>query len=314
MKKKNNARWIGMFVIGGLLLLFCSVVVLSSSNFFSRKSEYVMYFDSSLQGLEIGSPVSFRGVQIGRVNNIVMQITSDNGRVMTPVYVEIEPERFKLPNFSDNIPLMSEPPVDRMIKQGLHAQLQLRSLITGQMYIELEFRPDMGKPKPHGGVASDVPEIPTIPSPLAQAQESLKSLMESIRKLQLQTLVDNSAKTLETVHAAAGEFYEMMHKVNGRMDNILTNMDTASAESRNTFVEAQGTLKEMRRALDQANKMFATIDKTTGAISPKVNKSAENASVAFDELATAMRAMKELADFLERHPDSVLTGKQERKY
>lgn len=121
-----------------------------------------MYFDSSLKGLSVGSPVSFRGVQIGQVKNIIMEIDRDRRRVLTPVYVEIDHEKFRMPGFTGQISLLSEPPIKRMIEHGLRAQLQSQSFITGQMYIELEFRPSY-PPRLRDENRSGMDEIPTIP-------------------------------------------------------------------------------------------------------------------------------------------------------
>lgn len=311
-KQKRSTTLIGTFVVGGLILFLAGLVAFSSSSLFSRKQEFVMYFDSSLKGLSVGSPVSFRGVQIGQVKNIVMEVDRDRRRVLTPVYVEIDHDKFRLPGFTGQISLLSEPPIKSMIKHGLRAQMQSQSLITGQKYIELEFRPSF-QPQLHHDRDRGVDEIPTIPSQFDQVQATLETVLESVRKLELQKLADSSVATLKTTHAAAYEFYEVMHKINQRIDPILANVDGASAESRVALAELQKTLKDLNTAVDKASKMFGSIDREVAAVSPSINKGADNARVAFDEVAAAMRALKELAEYLERNPDALLTGKQQNR-
>lgn len=310
MQPKTNARLIGAFVAGGIALLLAGIIAFSATEWFSRRMEFVMYFDSSLNGLEIGSPVSFRGVDIGSVTNIVMEIDQEQRRVLTPVYVAIEPERFKSSSF--NIPLLTETPLKRMIENGLRAQLQTRSWITGQMYIELEFHPSFPAHL-KGDKDNGIDEIPTIPSQLDQVQATLHNVLESLRRLELQKLVDTSVATLQTAHAAIYEIYDASHRVNQKLDGILENIDTTSAKGRETLEQLQKTLIRLNKAVEDASILFASAGEEIHTVAPNVNKSATAAGVAFNELATAMRALGELADYLERNPDALLTGKQDRR-
>lgn len=309
MQPNREAKLIGVFVVGGLVLLLAGIIAFSSTGLFSRQLNFVMYFDSSLNGLEVGSPVSFRGVDIGRVTNIVMEFDTTRREVNTPVYVEIDPERFKVSSFTDQLNLLSEPPMKRMVDKGLRAQLQTQSWITGQMYIELEFHPTYPA-RFQAEKDSGVDEIPTIPSQLDQVQATLKNVMASVQKLDLQSLITKSVQTVETTHAAVYEFYEVAHKLNARMDSILANVDDASGEGALRLKEMQKTLKDLSAAADKISKMAGSVDAEVKTISPSISKGAGNAVSAFDQMALAMRALKELAELLERNPDALLTGKQ----
>lgn len=309
-KKTKSAKLIGTFVVGAIVLFLAGLIAFSTSSLFTRTQKFVMYFDGSLKGLDLGSPVSFRGVQIGHVTNIVMEIDRENKRVLTPVYVEIDPEKFEREGGLSN--LLAEPPIKRMIERGLRGQLQSYSLITGQKNIELEFRPSYPArytKEEEGGVD----EIPTIPSQFDQVQGVLERLIGTIQKLELQELVDSTTGTMQAAHAASYEFYTLLSKINRRIDPILANVDSASGESREALVELQRTLKELNTAAEKAGKMFGSVDREVAALSPTLNKGANNARTAFDEVATAMRALRELAEYLERNPDALLTGKQDRR-
>lgn len=312
MRSKPNTRMIGLFVVGGILLFLGGIIVFTTADFFSRRLEYVLYFDSSLNGLDIGSPVSFRGVNIGQVKNIVMEIEPSRKRVLTPVTVEIEQGRFKVSSFSDQISLLAETPIKRMIDQGLRAQLQTKSWITGQMYIELEFHPSfpatLKAPKDSG-----YDEIPTIPSQLDQVQATLRDVLESVRKLDLQGLANKGVKTLETAHAAVYEIYDVTHKINQKIDPILAQVDGTTAAGQAALEQTQKTLKQLDTTIREANAMFVNINHEVSAISPGLTKGVSSAGTAFTEGAAAMRALKELAEFLERRPDALLTGKQDRR-
>lgn len=311
-KKKKSAKMIGTFVVGGIILFLAGVVAFSSSSLFSRQEKYVMYFDGSLKGLDIGSPVSFRGVEIGHVVNIVMEIDRERKKVLTPVYVVIDLERFTSKGLASQIGLLAESPIKRMVDKGLRAQLQVQSLITGQMNIEMEFRPSFPA-RYMQDEKGNIDEIPTIPSQFDRVQGALESAVASLRKLELQKLANAAVGTMETTHAAAFEFYTLMQKINAKIDPILANADEASAESHATLLELQKVLKEINSATNKASDMFTAVDREVTAVSPAVNKGADNARTAFDEVAAAMRALRGLAEYLERHPDALLTGKQENR-
>lgn len=306
MRNKPSPKTIGLFVLGGIVLFFAGIITFSSAEFFSRRLEYVMYFDGTLKGLNVGSPVSFRGVQVGQVTNIVMEINRDRKSISTPVFVEIDPSRFKV---EGGISLLAEPPIKRMVEAGLRAQLQNQSLITGQMYIELGYHP-RSVPEFKAGEGSSVDEIPTVPSPLDQVQDTLKVVLDKVRTLELDKLVGMASDTLKVTHATLNELLTLTQKVNARIDPILTNIDNTTGEGQVTLQELQATLKELNKAIGQANQVFRNVDKEVATLSPTVAKGADNARTAFDEISAAMRAMRELAEYLERNPDALLTGKQ----
>lgn len=306
MRSKPSPRTIGAFVLGGIVLFFAGIITFSASQFFSRHLEYVMYFDGTLKGLDVGSPVSFRGVQVGQVTNIVMEIARDRRAISTPVFVEIDPSRFKV---DGGISLLAEPPIKRMVEAGLRAQLQNQSLITGQMYIELEYHPNT-VPEFKAGEGSKVDEIPTIPSPLDQVQDTLKGVLEKVRTLELEKLVETAGDTLKITHATLGELLALTQKVNARIDPILANVDATAGEGQATLKQLQATLKELNRTIEQAGKVFTSVDKEVTTLSPTVAKGADNARTAFDEISAAMRSLRELTEYLERNPDALLTGKQ----
>ena len=309
MQPKRDAKWIGVFVIGGIILLLAGIVAFSSTGWFSRQMNFVVYFDSSLNGLEVGSPVSFRGVDIGKVTNIVMEFDPSHQQVNTPVYLEIDPQRFKVSSFSDQISLLADPPMKKMVEKGLRAQLQTKSWITGQRFIELEFHPTYPA-RFRADKGSKADEIPTIPSQLDQVQETLKNVLASVQKLDLQELVTEAVLTVETTRAAAYEFYSMAHKVNEQIDTLLANANSSTEESTARLKEMKKTLNDISGAAEKVAKMAGNLDSEIRTISPNITKGANNATSAFDQMALAMRALKELAELLERNPDALLTGKQ----
>src|SRR5512135_58843 len=95
MSKKASKTLIGAFVLGAVVLIVAGVVVFGGGKFFKKTIKYVMYFDGSVKGLQVGAPVTFRGVKIGQVTNIVLRFNPEKMSVLIPVYVEIDPEIFQ---------------------------------------------------------------------------------------------------------------------------------------------------------------------------------------------------------------------------
>lgn len=311
MAQKKSATFIGTFLIGGIVLFLAGLVVFSSSSLFTQRSKYVMYFDGSLKGLDSGSPVLFRGVQIGHVSEIVMEMDREHRRVLTPVYVVLDADKFKRTGATP-LSLLAEPPIHAMVERGLRAQLQTLSLITGQMNIELEFRPSYPARyvrERSGGMD----EIPTIPSQFDRVQGALETALESFRKLDLQKLADATVGTMESAEAAAREFHELVKKLNARVDPLLDSADGVTREGQQALEELRLTLKELNEAIRSASALFDSVDREVATLSPALNKGADNARTAFDEVASAMRALRQLAEYLERNPDALLTGKQDRR-
>ena len=139
MAKQANRMMIGGFVVIAVVILAASLVVFGSGKFFKKTEDFVMYFDGSIKGLNVGAPVLFQGVQIGSVKSIVLQADIDQLTLEKPVVIETEPAKFQLEKgqkhgkAGENLP--------ELIDKGLRAVLAMQSFITGQLMIELDFFP-----------------------------------------------------------------------------------------------------------------------------------------------------------------------------
>ena len=138
MSKPANKTLIGVFVIGAIVLAIIAVIIFGSGKFFAEKMPLVMYFEGSVAGLNVGSPVMFKGVKVGVVKDIVLRFDSNNISFLIPVYAELDPKRFHvIGKIADETELDKE-----LIKRGLRARLELQSMVTGQLMVDLDFYPD----------------------------------------------------------------------------------------------------------------------------------------------------------------------------
>jgi paraquat-inducible protein B len=136
MTQKINHLTIGAFVVGALILLLLFLIFFSGANLFTHKERVVMYFDGSVQGLKIGAPVKLKGAELGQIVDIEVTFLSDNLSIVNTVTADIILKRIRQDGeqFNDDI-------FDAVIEKGLRAQLNYQSLLTGQLYIELDFYP-----------------------------------------------------------------------------------------------------------------------------------------------------------------------------
>lgn len=331
MSRRANPTLIGAFVVGALVLATIAAFILSSGAWLREKTYAVMYFEGSVQGLSVGAPVTFRGVRVGTVTDVSMSIDADNVVITIPVTVEIAPER--VTHRSDFTGTWSEN-LRRLVSHGLRAQLEMQSLLTGQLLIELDFQPD--KPPVYRDAHSPHPEIPTIPAPLdalrAKFEEypiesiladvsvilsGIKALvtdpdfagtLHSVRQTvddygrlaqRMEQQVDPTAELLQRSLVTANEALQKLDALLVRADGTLNNFDQAAGSLGKTLEAAQGSLQVAQEALTGAKQLMR--DDASWSIS---------LNAALNEITRAARALRTLADTLERHPEALLRGKR----
>jgi paraquat-inducible protein B len=251
-----------------------------------------MVFNESTRGLAVGAPVDWRGIVYGHVTSIspVTEKTKKTRQFNIKVEAEVYPQRMR-PRDAGDAPLLSN---DRrralqntMVERGLRAQLRTGSLLTGQLYVALDFFPDQPRiktrPIKKGDYANDeLPEIPTIPSPLHELQETLGSIGRKIDKFPIEEVGADLQATLRSATRL---------------------MNRLEAE---TMSEAKATMVDLRAALGDARKAIEAAEQVLKPTSPL----SQDARDAMREIARAAAAFRVLADYLERNPDALLWGKE----
>ena len=179
MSKQANKTVIGAFVIGAIALVVAGVLIFGSGRFLKERDSYVLYFEGSVKGLNIGSPVLFRGVKVGSVTDIRLRFDPEDLTVYIPVVIEVEPDRFSKGS-NDKHPKQN---VDLLVEKGLRAQLELQSMVTGQLMVNFDFQPD--EPVNLTGIKSEYIELPTIPSDMEKLSRTIENIPfdELINKL-----------------------------------------------------------------------------------------------------------------------------------
>ena len=222
----------------------------STQVIYHKTIKVVLYFDESVRGLTIGAPVLLRGIPVGKVTNINLEINAKTGEIHIPVIVEVEPERVIVVNKQENTPTKS---IEQLINRGLRAQLQTGSLLTGQLFVALDLFPN-SKVEVHAN-NTGYKEFPTMPNPLNQIVNSAQAIMNKISKLPLESMTAEINKTLESLQGTS----------KAATTTLVTANDTiASAQKVLTTLEpGSSTIYELNQLLQELNQTASSVKQLT---------------------------------------------------
>ncbi len=180
MSQKISPTLIGAFVVGAVALVVIGVVAFCSRQLFRKTQEFVLYFDGSVNGLHIGAPVKFKGVEIGSVKDIKLEMGLGNQVHKIPVIIEIDLKKVIRRGVTRE-KAMDPNTIREFVTQGLRGQLQTESLVTGVLYVALDWFPEtpLRLVQPAGD-HFQYEEIPTVPTELEQAHEALVRAVKKI--------------------------------------------------------------------------------------------------------------------------------------
>jgi paraquat-inducible protein B len=313
VSQKVNPTLIGAFVLGSVGLVVVGLLVFGGGRFFTERVSYVAYFAESVSGLSDGAPVNFRGVKVGSVSHIEVQLDARDLSVRIPVYIQLESRRIQ--EVGGTMPEGGVLP--DLIERGLRAQLQLQSLVTGQLYVQLDLHPD----RPARFVQPDGPdlEMPTIPSSMAEITETIESLS-------IQELVASAQQMLGGINALvrSPDVAEILSGINQLVNSpeilqLVTDADLAVGELRTFIRNTDGTVDELgenfEKTLTEASKTLKGAQEALIVARETLSIGADESPMRYElqqvlgELAKAARSVRILAEYLERNPDALLRGK-----
>ncbi len=301
--KRASPTAVGAFVVGAVALAVAGLLVFGSGKLFRDSTSYVLYFDDAVTGLQPGAPVVLGGVKVGEVKAVTVTI-DEALDIEVPVLIELGSDNVQpRSGMRDELPAR-EQAIPVLIKRGLRAQLGIQSFLTGQLLISLEFAPDKEAVFRGDG---KIPEIPTISSPLSEVQARLKEIplreiagevMSAVRSVDRFFSSPELADSIRDLDLA-------LVSLRGLSDDLAAQVGPLAGSADQTLV----SLRELSEGLAaQVGPLAESADEaleTLGEDSPT--------RVALDEalleLTAAARAIRILADYLERHPEALLAGK-----
>ena len=315
MSRQASPTTIGAFVLGAIALAIAAVLLLAGDQWFRHDvSRFVMYFHGSVNGLNVGSPVMFRGVNIGTVTDIQLVVGRTETDVDIPVIVEIDNSRF-VHTHPESPKAETDDDIDELIKLGLRAQLHLQSLLTGQLFIQLNFQP--GTPinlVGDGMYQSKYDEIPTLPTPIERLSKSLQDfpadkVLKNIAAITegMDKLV-NSPQLTESVtalHAALDELKSLVTKINTEASPLASNANSMVDDARAVLGNINTAVDDAKGALRQAERTLKSTDDLVGD-----EQLATRMEQALTAITSAARSIQLLAEEIERRPESLIRGRQ----
>ena len=252
---------------------------------------YMLVFKESVRGLAVGAPVDLRGITVGEVTKIKAEIDHASKKVAMAVQIRFYPERLKPRSRSTSDQrktVDSHKLLDDMVKQGFRAQLKSGSLLTGQLYVALDFFPDAAAAKINWGKNPAI--LPTVSGNMTQLQASLTQIVQKLEKLPLEELAGDVRKTVQTLDVTLKS-----------ADKLLKNLDAS------VVPETRLMMEDVRKTLDGANKALAEVKQTMSADAPLQVDLRDT----LRELGRAAQSLRVLGEYLERNPEALLRGKKE---
>jgi paraquat-inducible protein B len=324
MSIRANPTAIGLFLIGAIVLAVAGTATLASTAWFEERSTFVSFFQESVNGLENGAPVKFQGVPVGTVTGILIQIDQRDKTFQVPVEYDIDLTRLTT-QAGTFVDLSEEPVLRQQIADGLRAQLQMESIVTGQLYIELSYNPGAAPPELESR-PTVFPEIPTTPSLMAALGTGAGSLVADMLDVlfQVNTMLAEvdmpginaavvaSAQAVERlvdapeIRVALQQVPGMTAQVNRTMVEIEAMAARANAAIDPLQVNLEGTTAEMTATL---NALRRTLEETHGLLSADsgLGFGLQQALTSMQQAADALRL---LATSLEQNPDMLIRGKK----
>lgn len=263
---------------------------------YTEKLHYILHFQGSIRGLTVGAPVEFRGIKIGQVVDIKAEFDQKTLTPRITVLVETEPQRWKSLGES-NVDHKTE--IETLVAKGLRAQLKTGSLITGQLFVDIDIHPDA--PKAQVKYEQKFPELPTIPAPLQIIAARVNQILSKLERVPIEKIGKDLGDTLENVKhlSESKELLEAVQALNATLQEtrqLVQNLDSKVTPA-------------ITSTLDQAQKTLVSVEGTLGQDSPLQHEMRQ----AMKELGEAARAVRILTDYLERHPEALVYGKGKAK-
>jgi paraquat-inducible protein B len=335
MSRKANPTLIGAFVLGALALAIVATLLLAGGSWFGERRQHVLYFEGAAQGLQVGAPVVFLGVKVGTVKQIQLGLDEQSRRFLVPVTIEVQPQVVRTRG-GENVDLRDRATVRQLVERGLRARLRLQSLLTGQLYVDLDFHPD--KPAVFAALDPEQSEIPTIRTAVQELTSKLEgfpmdkflsdvaAISGAVNKLMsaqaTQDLPQRLDVTLRHLQSLAARFDAqggpILNDVRGNLAEMnkallaaqaaLAKLDTAADRVAELAKPDSRMVAGMTRASEELAKAAAAVR----SLSEQESPTTQNLNAALKEIARAADALRLLAETLEQQPDAIWRGKRQK--
>ena len=270
-----------------------------SEKTYASKNKWLLRFAGGVRGLTAGAPVELNGIQIGSVLDVNLEFDVEKESFSVPVLVETEGERIKatgkMPEGAEKQKVM-----DYLVAKGLRAQLKTGSLITGQLLVALDLHPEAPPAKINW--EGKYPELPTVPTAMAEITTSLTQLLKKLEKLPIEQIGNDLRDTVSGAKRLVNspdlqKSITALNKTLNQAQKFVATLNTSIAP------ELKSAVSNLNAALIQAQKLAKSLNSN---VAPQADRTLK-------ELQSAARSIKVWAEYLERHPEALIRGKGKSK-
>ncbi len=316
---------IGAFALGTLALLS-----FGGFHFFEKPERFVVYFDESVHGLDLGSPVKLRGVRVGRVTSLSVRYDGAQNHSLVAVVCELNKDMVTDLN-GGAVDFSSRGALEQMVQRGLRAELAVAGLATGLLFVQLDFKDPAEYPADPALKNDRYAVIPATRSAIAEFQSGLTELLANLKRVDvaglardISSLASTARKQIDGVDVRG--LAEQWKKTGAQFEALATNPDIKKTfDSLNAVAaDLRATIAKLDAHLDPASKEFtATLAEARATLQSFATTAAsaqtfiaaqsgigEELASTLSHLNEAADAVKRLADFLERNPNALITGKK----
>lgn len=319
MAKRISPTVIGAFVVCSLAILAIAIVVVGSGRMFRTPIHFVCMFQGNLNGLKVGAPVKVRGVQIGTVAAIKLRLSPAEGTIRPgvteprlPVFLEIDQSQLLAQGATGAA--LEPGAFATLLKRGLRAQLTVESILTGLMYVDLDFHP--AAPLDLILVPGSGPyrEIPTVPTTMEAIEGEATKALKRFEQIDFQALtvaLTNAATSIQDL-ASSPDIKATLESLR----DATTNLSQTLTLVRATVNNANGTLsplagrlqdnsRELSLTLKQTRVLLATMQSMVGPGAPLAVRLTDT----LEQLSQAAQSLGQLADYLQQNPSTLIRGR-----
>jgi len=323
---KTHPRLVGAFVLGAIALVLGAVLVVSSGDWFAKRSRFSVFFPGSVRGLNHGAAVTFRGIKIGEVQEVKAILTGKpEPLIAIEAVVEFDREIVEVPSgMTSPYAALDAPALAKaLIERGVRGRLQSQSLLTGQKYVEFDFLP--GEPARFSNLTTRYPELPTTPTAMEKMGDKFEQFAGSLAELPLDKMLEDMRQALKSLREfldapelrgtlrktdrAMGELTPTLEDVRGTLARARQHLDTLASEVKETGGATRKTLGEVRRTLESAERTLGRLENMTNG----ADEARLAATEAIVELERTLKALRNLVDYVQTHPEAMVLGKERKE-
>jgi paraquat-inducible protein B len=314
MRNRTKPALVGLFVLGGLVLAFVGLLAFGGLRWFEPSQQAVVYFNEPLSGLSAGAPVTFRGIEIGSVSRLAIKGDPDTFSVVMPVFLRLRPADINFTGQDSSRRL----DIDRLVTNGLRAQLRPRSLLTGQMAVELDFYPTDPVTFRHSREDKDsVTEIPSKPSDFQQARNAVEQFpwkaslekavvtLESLTSLS-RTLEGELTGVGDKLHATLDESRALLVQARGTLSTLEADAGSALGSVERLGVEGREQVRARGEELEQVLERTERVANNLEDMTHPRSSERDDLRTVLRELTDATTALRRFSEKVERRPNALL--------